>query len=127
MVQIILLILTPSTKHISEGSTLGEFEFDFFFQILARATEQDRPPEAYQSGPKVDQIIKGRVHTARSPYEWKSLVEEYHAEAALRRKRDLDKGQPEGIQRKLGDSVATRRRRALPSCLHHAIWSSSSE
>ena len=80
-------------------------EFDYIFQILARCTEQDASTAVHRSGPKVDDIIKARVFTAEK-YGWSGLVEEYHADAALRQKRDLDKGQPEHVPRTLGEPVS---------------------
>ena len=74
-------------------------------QILARCTEQDASATVHRSGPKVDDIIKARVFTAEK-YGWGGLVEEYHADAALRQKRDLDKGQPEHVPRTLGEPVS---------------------
>ena len=45
------------------------------------------------------------VHAAQKN-GWKSLVEEYHADAALRYKRDLDRGQPDRIQRIIGEPAS---------------------
>ena len=44
-------------------------------------------------GPKVDAISRERVQRAKA-HGWKGLVEEYLADAALRLKSDLDRGQP---------------------------------
>ena len=37
---------------------------------------------------------------------WQALVEEYHGDAALRRKQDLDQGKPAPTQRILGESAS---------------------
>ena len=51
---------------------------------------------------------------------WHGLVEEYHADAALRRKEDLAKGQPEPIKRTLGGPASQQD--LLPQCKNDAAY-----
>ena len=66
-------------------------EFHYLFQSLMRNKERLQPEK--DPGPKVDAISRERVQRAKA-HGWKGLVEEYLADAALRLKSDLDRGQP---------------------------------
>ena len=77
-------------------------EFDYVCQILVRNKEAAQPTPAKDAGPKVDTVIRDRVQRAIS-HGWKGLVEEYHAEAALRYKADLDRGPSVPAPRVLGE------------------------
>ena len=79
-------------------------EIDYIFQVLVRNTERSNPSEPHKVGPKVDIIIRDRIQQAITN-GWKGLVEEYHADAALRYKQDLDRGQPQPPPRILGQPV----------------------
>ena len=80
-------------------------ELDYIFQLTARNVESSGPRDSNQTGPKVDEIITSRIIRAQKQ-GWKALVEEYHGDAALRRKQDLDQGQPEPTQRILGEPAS---------------------
>ena len=83
-------------------------EFHYLFQLLARNKEESKeskPTQMMKSGPKVDDIIKVRSQQAKQ-HGWKGIVEEYRADAALRHKVDLDRGQPTPAARKLGEPAS---------------------
>ena len=69
--------------------------------------ERAEPLDPIKTGPKVDEIISSRVIRAQK-HGWRALVEEYHGDAALRRKEDLDQGQPEPIKRTVGEPASQR-------------------
>ena len=79
-------------------------DFDYLFQILMRNKESEGPSVA-KSGPKVDEIIRDRIQQVRE-HGWKGPVEEYLADAALRRKADLDRGQRAPVARVLGQPAS---------------------
>ena len=80
-------------------------EFHYLFQILMRNKERLQPEK--DAGPKVDAIIRERVQRAKA-HGWKGLVEEYLADAALRLKSDLDRGQPAPTARLLGEPPSSQ-------------------
>ena len=60
---------------------------------------------AVKTGPKVDEIIRDRVQQVKV-HGWKGPAEEYIADAALRRKADLDRGQQTPVPRVLGEPAS---------------------
>ena len=72
--------------HAADGRAWQDF--DYIMQILMRNRENSEP-KAVKTGPKVDEIIRGRVQQVKV-HGSKRLFEEYLADAALRRKADLD-------------------------------------
>ena len=75
-------------------------DFDYLFQILMRNRESAEP-NASKTGPKVE-IIRDRIQHVKV-HGWKGPVEEYLADAALRHKADLDKGQQVPVPRIPGE------------------------
>ena len=86
---------------------------------MARNVECSESPDPIKTGPKVDEIISNRVIRAQK-HGLHGLVEEYHADAALRRKEDLAKGQPEPIKRTLGGPASQQD--LLPQCKNDAAY-----
>ena len=70
---------------------------------MARNVECSESPDPIKTGPKVYEIISC---FSCQKHGWHALVEEYHGDAALRRKEDLAKGQPEPVKRTLGEPAS---------------------
>ena len=79
-------------------------DFDYIFQILMR-NHENTEANAVKTGPKVDEIIRDRVQQVKV-HGWKGPAEEYIADAALRRKADLDRGQQTPVPRVLGEPAS---------------------
>ena len=79
-------------------------DFDYLFQVLLRNKEAAEPA-VVKTGPKVDEVIRDRIQQVKD-HGWKGPVDEYLADAALRRKADLDRGQQLPVPRVLGEPAS---------------------
>ena len=79
-------------------------DFDYLFQVLMR-NQESAEPSAAKTGPKVDEIIRDRIQHVKV-HGWKAQVDQYLADAALRRKADLDRGQKMPVPRVLGEPAS---------------------
>ena len=96
---------------------------DYIFQLTARNVECSEPLDPIKTGPKVDEIISNRVFRAQK-HGWHGLVEEYHADAALRRNTARTRQGPTRTDQahSWGAGVTAGRRRLLPQCKNDAAY-----